>query len=53
MHLEYKGSLLSQWGECEIIDPTYNHLQGKYELLSIEGHRLVNASPKSIWIVND
>jgi hypothetical protein len=60
MHLEYRGSILSQHGPCEIIDqehprwPHWNYTQqGRYTVISFEGHRLVRVRPQSIWIVND
>jgi hypothetical protein len=60
MHLEYRGSILSQHGPCEIIDqdhPRFPHSdwmqQGRFTVLSAQGHRLLRVRPQSIWIVND
>ena len=60
MHLEYRGSIPSQHGPCEIIDqdhPRWPHSawmqQGRFTVLSAQGHRLLRVRPESIWIVND
>lgn len=61
MHLEYVGSIRNQWGPCEILQPGDEkypdwpnvYMQGRYVILSHEGHRLVHTRPESIWIVND